>query len=78
MGFPPGMIDPREDCRPWAMLSIDNPLSGKLFLVETLQGCHICIMANNTIDDEYIHVLFYITAKYMAELFDINKNKHIS
>ena len=42
VGFPPGITDTREDCRPRATPSSDNPLSGKLFLVETPQECHIC------------------------------------
>ena len=33
-----------EDCRPRATSSSDTPLSGKLFLVETPQGCHISIL----------------------------------
>ena len=41
----------REDCHPRAMPSSDNPLSGKLFLVETPQGCHICFITPNKIQD---------------------------
>ena len=44
VGFPPGITSHREDCRPPSTPSSDNPLSGKLFLVETPQGCHICIL----------------------------------
>ena len=39
MGCPPRTTSPREDCR-----SSGNPLLGKLFLVDTPQGCHICII----------------------------------
>ena len=46
--FPPFVFcistSPLEDCRPWVTPSSDNPLSGKLFLVDTPQGCHICIL----------------------------------
>ena len=44
MGFPPGITSPREDCGPRATPSSDNPLLGKLFLVETLQEYNICII----------------------------------
>ena len=44
MGFPPWITSTREDCLPRATPSSDNPLSGKLFLVETPQGCHICVL----------------------------------
>ena len=47
VGFPLGITFPREDCRPRASPSSDNPLSGKLFLVETPHGYHICIVANH-------------------------------
>ena len=35
----------RKTSRPRATPSSHNPLSGKLFLVDTPQGCHICIMS---------------------------------
>ena len=37
----------REDCRPWATPSSENHLSGKLFLVYTPQGFHICFIIPN-------------------------------
>ena len=43
-GFPPGITSPGEECRSRATLCSDIPLSGKLFLVETPQWCHICII----------------------------------
>ena len=42
VGFPPGITSPREDSPEG-----DNPLAGKLFLVETPQGCHICFILPN-------------------------------
>ena len=36
-----------EDCRPRATPLSDNPFSGKLFLAETPQGFHICILIYN-------------------------------
>ena len=31
--------------------SSENPLTGKLFLVETPQGCHICFIIPNKIEN---------------------------
>ena len=44
MGFPPKITSPWEDWCPRDTPSSNNPLSGKLFLVETPHGCHICII----------------------------------
>ena len=49
MGCPPGITSPGEDFRPLATPSSDNPLSGKLFLVDILQGCHIRIIFHLTL-----------------------------
>ena len=35
VGYAPEITSPREDCRPHATPSSDNPLAGKLFLVST-------------------------------------------
>ena len=43
VGCPPGITSPRDDC--------DNPLEGKLFLVDTPQGCHICFIIPNKIQN---------------------------
>ena len=48
MGLPPRIIFPREDGRPRATPSSDNPVSGMLFLEETQQECHICILMNDS------------------------------
>ena len=42
MGCTPGITSPREDCR-----SSDKLFKGKLFLVNTPQGCHICFIIPN-------------------------------
>ena len=62
VGCPPGITSPREDCR---SPEGDNPLEGKLFLVDTPQGCHICFIIPNKIQKggNYKHQGFWINTR---------------
>ena len=54
VGCPPGINPPREDYSPRTTPSSDNPLSGNLFLSETQQGCHICIMQHGQWNNKHV------------------------
>ena len=69
MWCPPGITSSREDCCPWATLSSDNPLSGKLFLVDSPQGCHMCIVFNVVFLMLSVHSPFPSTQHFLGFRF---------
>ena len=75
MGFPPGITSPREDFRLRTTPSSDNPLSGKLFLVETPHGCHICIISNFPIKNGTAYKNSLIDTVISLSNINIYKNK---